>query len=342
MIPNAVKGSGRTRPIRTLGDASRRFFLHRALRLRIEGQWRQIMYVVIGATGNTGKVVAERLLAKGESVRVMGRSAERLQPLVAKGAEPFVADVTDAAALTKAFTGADAVYAMVPPNVAISDVGSYQARVVAAIAEALQKSGVKHVVALSSFGADKPDRTGPVLGLHNFEEKLNQVPGLNVLYLRAGYFMENTLGQIGVIQAIGMTAGPLRADLKMPLIATHDIGEAAAVSLSKRDFTGKQTRELQGLRDMDMAEVTAIIGKDIGKPGLQYTQLPNGQLRPALLQLGMSSNFVDLLLEMSAALNSGHMRALEKRSAKNTTPTSFETFVAEVFAPLYKQKSQAA
>jgi uncharacterized protein YbjT (DUF2867 family) len=300
------------------------------------------MYVVTGATGNTGKIAAERLLADGKRVRVVGRNAERLQPLLAKGAEPFVADVTDAAALAKAFSGAEAVYAMIPPNVAIPDPRGYQDQVVAAIAEALQKSGVKHVVTLSSIGADKADKTGPVLGLHSLGQQLNQIPGLNVLLLRPGYFMENTLGQVGIIQAFGMTAGPLRADLKLPLIATRDIGEAAAAALTKRDFSGHQTRELLGQRDLDYAEVTAIIGKAIGKPDLRYMQLPDAQLKPALLQMGMSAAFADLLLEMSAALNSGHMRSLEKRAPENATPTSFETFVNEVFVPLYKQKSRAA
>jgi uncharacterized protein YbjT (DUF2867 family) len=300
------------------------------------------MYVVTGATGNTGKVAAERLLAGGKKVRVVGRSAERLQALAAKGAEPFVADITDTAALTKAFSGAEAVYAMIPPNVAITDVRGYQEQVASAIAEALHKTGVKHVVALSSIGADKPDKTGPVVGLHNFEQKLNQIPGLNVVHLRPGYFMENTLAQVGIIQAFGMTAGPLRADLKLPLIATRDIGEAAAAALTKLDFSGHQTRELLGQRDLDYAEVTAIIGKAIAKSDLRYMQLPDAQLKPALVQMGMSANMVDLLLEMSGALNSGYMRALEKRTPQNTTPTSFETFVAEVFVPLYKQKSRAA
>jgi len=300
------------------------------------------MYVVTGATGNTGKVAAERLLAGGKKVRVVGRNAERLQPLEAKGAEPFVADVTDAAALTKAFAGADAVYAMIPPDFTTTNYLAYQAQVGSAIAASLQKSGVKHAVVLSSFGADKPDKTGPVVGLHNLEEKLNQIGGLNALYLRAGYFMENTLGQIGIIQAFGMAAGPLRADVKLPLIATRDIGEAAAAALTKLDFSGHQTRELLGQRDLDMSEVTAIIGKAISKADLRYAQLPDAQVRPALLQLGMSASIADLILEMSAAVNSGHMRALESRTPQNTTPTSFETFVAEVFVPLYKQKSRAA
>ena len=91
-----------------------------------------------------------------------------------------------------------------------------------------------------------------------------------------------------------------------------------------------------------MAEVATIIGKAIGKPDLNYLQLPDEQVRAALTQLGMSLNVANLILEMAGALNSGHMRALEQRSAQNTTPTSFESFVAEEFVPRYRGKSTAA
>jgi len=300
------------------------------------------MYVITGATGNTGKIVATNLLAKGQKVRVIGRSADRLQPLAAKGAEPFVADLTDAAALSQAFANAKAVYALIPPSMTSSDYRAEQDRVTDAIASALEKTGVQHVVSLSSIGADKAEKTGPVAGLHNLEQRLNRIAGLNVLHLRAGYFMENTLAQIGIIKMMGMAAGPLRPDLKLPMIAARDIGAFAAEALLRLDFNGPQTRELLGQRDISMAEVATIIGKAIGKPGLAYFQAPEGQIRAAMIQLGMSMNVVNLILEMSAALNSGYMRALEPRTEKNTTPTSYETFVAEEFVPRYQGKSTAA
>jgi len=300
------------------------------------------MYVVTGATGNTGNVVAKALLSRGEKVRVIGRTAERLKAFGAEGAEPFAADLTDAAGVTKAFVGAKAVYVMIPPNLASSDLRSFQNRVTDAIAAALRSTGVTHAVTLSSIGADKPDKTGPVVGLNYLEQQLNCIDALNVLHLRAGYFMENTLAQIGIIQKMGMAVGPLRPDLKLPMIATRDIGEAAADLLLSLDFHQKQTRELLGQRDISMSEVAQSIGGAIGKPDLRYIQAPDEQLRPALVQLGMSSNMADLILEMSAALNSGYMRALEQRSAKNTTPTSYETFVREEFLPQYGGKSAAA
>jgi uncharacterized protein YbjT (DUF2867 family) len=300
------------------------------------------MYVVIGATGNTGIVVARELLTHGQKVQAIGRNIDRLQPLVKLGAEPFVADITDDEALSRAFTGAKAAYVMLPTNMRSESVLADDERAANALTSAIEKSRIKHVVALSSLGADKAEKTGSVAALTRLEQKLHHVARLNVICLRAGYLMENTLAQIGMIQAMGNTGGPLRGDLKLPMIATRDVGAFAGGTLVRLDFSGKQTRELLGQRDLDMNEATAIIGRAIGKPDLQYMQLASEQVRTGLLQVGMSGNMADLLLEMSASLNSGHISALEKRSPANTTPTSFEMFVRETIVPLYKGRSQSA
>jgi len=300
------------------------------------------MYVITGATGNTGNLIARKLLAQRQTVRAVGRSADRLGPLAAEGAEPFVCELTDTTALVRAFSGARAVYAMIPPNLTSSDYRADQEKVADTIGQAIAQAQVKYAVALSSVGADKAEGTGPVAGLHYLEETLNRIPELNVLHLRPAYFMENTLAQIGIIQTMSITAGPLRADLTLPMIATRDIGAAAADALAGLDFEGKQTRELLGQRDLTYSEVTTIIGQAIGKPDLKYVQLPDEQLRAAFTQMGVSANVADLILEMSGALNSGDMRALEQRSAENTTPTSFEVFVEQEFVPRYRGKSTAA
>jgi len=299
------------------------------------------MFVVLGASGHTGHVVARNLLAREQKVRVVGRNAEHLKPLASQGAEVFTADTADARALTRAFEGAEAAYVMLPPNVSAGDVSAYQNRVGEAIAAAVRGAGVKHVVALSSIGADKSSGTGPVVGLHNLEQKINGIDGIHALYLRAGYFMENTLPQVGMIRSLGSVAGPIRPALKLPLIATRDIGDAAAEALFRRDFRGKQTRELHGQRDLNYEEIASIIGKAIGKPSLGYVHAPDDQLRVSMMQMGMSSNFVGLLLEMAGALNSGYMKALEPRSSQNTTPTSYETFVNEQFVPAHRQQMAA-
>ena len=174
------------------------------------------------------------------------------------------------------------------------------------------------------------------------EMRLAQVCGLNALHLRAGYFMENTLAQIGIIRSFGIMAGPVRADLPVPMIATRDIGAAAAEALVRLDFRGQQTQELLGARDVTYTEAAKIIGTAIGKPDLTYTQLPDEQVIEAMTGMGISRNIAQLLCEMSAALNNGYMHALEPPSEKNTTPTSFETFVQEVFLPAYKGQAAKA
>ncbi len=300
------------------------------------------MYVVTGATGNTGSVVAKRLLAAGKKVRGIGRSAERMQWLVQKGGDPFVADVTDMKALDQAFAGAEGVYVMLPPDVSSSDIRAHQDAMTESIAVAMERSRVTHAVTLSSIGADKPERTGPVVGLHRMEERLNQIAGLNVLHLRAGYFMQNTLAQITPIQKLGMAMGPVSPELELPMIAARDIGAVAADELLKLDFQSHHTRELLGARDITYNECATIIGKAIGKPDLKYVQPPQDQIRAAMQQMGMSTDFVNLILEMAATLNAGYMKALEPRSARNTTPTTFETFVHEEFLLRYKSSKIAA
>ncbi|HEY1265602.1 MAG TPA: NAD(P)H-binding protein [Terriglobales bacterium] len=300
------------------------------------------MYVITGASGHTGQIIVKRLLANHQKVRAVARHAEGLQPLVVEGAEPCVADLTDREALTRAFAGARAVYAMLPPAITSQDYRSDQDRISGTIAGALRAAAVKYAVTLSSVGADKPDKVGPVVGLYYLEQRLNNITGLNVLHLRAGYFMENTLAQAGIVRATGNSAGPLRPELKLPMIASRDIGIAVADSLLNLDFRLQQTRELHGQRDLSMNEASAVIGKAIGKPDLPYQQISDQQFRDALTRMGMSANVAALVGEMARAMNSGYMRALEPRSAHNTTPTSFETFVAEEFVPAYQHPAQAA
>jgi uncharacterized protein YbjT (DUF2867 family) len=300
------------------------------------------MYAITGATGHTGNIVANRLLAERQEVRAIGRSKERLQPLVDAGAEPFVCDLTDSGGLTKAFAGAKAAYVMLPPDMSSNNYRALQDRITDSIASALVAARVQYAVMLSSVGADKADKTGPVLGLHKMEERLNGIKGLNVLHLRAGYFMENTLAQAGIIHAMNSAAGPVKPTLKIGMIASRDIGQAAADSLLRLDFTGQQTRELLGERDLTMSEVARVIGQAIGKPDLAYVQIPDNDFRAAVTQMGMSTNIANLLLEMVASMNSEYMRPLESRSLRNTTPTSYETFVAEEFVPVYEGRMAPA
>ena len=300
------------------------------------------MYVVLGATGHTGSVISNSLLLKGEKVRVVGRDAARLQRFVRKGAEAFTANVSDAAALTKAFAGARAAYLMLPPSMTSQDYRADQERESDAIAKAVTESGLQYAVHLSSYGAHVPEGTGPIAGLHSSEQKLNAISGLSVLHLRAAYIMENNLAAIGMIHGMGMFGHALVPDLKLPMIATRDIGDYAARRLLNLDFSGKQTRELLGERDLSMNEVTAVIARGIGKPDLRYVQFPYEQVQQVLMQMGIPPKSAALFIEMYKAINAGVVAPQEPRSPENTTPTSFEKFGQDVFAPAYQGKAATA
>lgn len=300
------------------------------------------MIVITGATGHTGRPAAEALLAKGEKVRVVGRDAKKLEPLIQKGAEAFVGDVADAASMTKAFDGATAAYLLVPEDISQEDLRAHQERVSDCYAAAIANARVPYVVSLSSIGAQHAEKTGPIVGLHNLEQKLSRIAGLNALHLRPGYFMENLLMSMPPLRSMGMLPGGLKGDMAMPWIATKDIGAYAAVRLAARDFSGSGTQELHGQRDISMKEAASVVGNAIGKPKLSYMQVPFMMLEPALVQMGMPKKTAALLIEMWKGANAGLIAPEEQRSAKNTTPTTLESFVTEVFAPAYLAQAAKA
>jgi uncharacterized protein YbjT (DUF2867 family) len=293
------------------------------------------MYSVVGATGNTGRVVSEGLLARGKDVQVIGRSEHRLRPLVEKGAQAFAGSVDDAQAMTLAFSGAVGVYCVLPPRFDLDDFRSYQRQVGESLAAAVQEAGVEYVVFLSSVGAQSERGAGPISGLREVEDRLGELEGVNVLSLRAGWFMENFFMNIDVIRQMGILGAPVKGDLPMPMITTRDIGEFAADRLANLDFTGKTTRELLGARDLTLAEATRVLGAAIGKGDLGYVQFSYEDTEQALIGTGMSPGSAGVMIEMYKAMNDGLVVAEEPRSPENTTPTTIEEF-AGVFAQVYQ------
>ncbi len=300
------------------------------------------MIAITGATGNTGSAAARALLAKGAKVRAIGRDEHKLQPLVALGAKAFVGNLDDAASMTAAFQDAAAVYLLIPAAMEVENFRAYQDRISHAYAAAVEESGVKYVVTLSSLGAQHPQGTGPIVGLHNLEEKLNAIPGLNVLHLRAAGFMENLLRAIAPLRSMGTLPGSAPPDVRGPYIAARDIGAYAAKRLAAQDFSGSSVQELLGADDYTMREAATAIGKAIGRPNLGYMQVPLPMLEDALVQMGFPKSSAALMIEMFKAENNGLCDQQEPRSAANTTPTTLEIFVVEEFAPAYQSKSASA
>jgi len=296
----------------------------------------------MGATGNIGGRISEHLLAAGHTVRALGRSLEKLAGLKARGAEVLTGDAADAAFLTRAFTGVDGVFTLQPPNPVAPDFLAEMARAGVAIVEAVAKSGVRHVVALSSVGAERATGTGPIAGLHAQEERLKALSGVNVLLLRPGYFFENFLHVLPLIRHQGINGGGSAGGTTIPMIATQDIAAFAARALSARDWTGVKVQELLGERDLSFDEATRIIGGAIGTPDLAYVQFPYPDYSAALQQNGLSKSVADLYAEMEQALDEGIVGSIEGRNAANTTATTFEQFARDVLAPAYRRQGQGA
>ncbi|HEX6562310.1 MAG TPA: NmrA family NAD(P)-binding protein [Nitrososphaera sp.] len=294
-------------------------------------------YAVVGASGNTGRIVAEQLLASGKKVRAIGRNADHLKSLVDKGAEPFVASVEDESALTKAFTGARAVYSMIPPNMAAADRTSYIDRVGEALAGAIADAHVPYVINLSSMAANKGEQ-GFQRRMYEQEQRLNRLPdAINVVHLRPPMFMENFLASINAIKKAGVIAYPIKPDIGIPMIATQDIASEAARLLLGLNFSGKSTKTLLGQRDVSMAEATRIIGRAINR-NVRYVQVPYDEHIKTLVQAGLPLDVADTLTGLYRRMNEGVGIPAEKRTSENTTPTSFEQF-AQKFAAIYNNNS---
>lgn len=286
------------------------------------------MYVLLGANGNITSQAARLLLDRGEPVRVVGRSAASLAPLQRRGARLAIGDAGDATFLAGAFEGATAVYVMIPSDYGAPDLHRAQTRVGVAIAEAIARASVRRVVNLSSVGAELPAGTGPIVALHEQEQRLDAMAGLDLLNLRPGYFMENHLHAAGAIAAAGVYPSLERPDVPVPMIATSDI--AAVVVRELVEPTSRGVRHLHAPQRYAFREAAAILGRAIGRPDLAYVQVEPAQGRSAMIESGLSPDAARLMAEMAHWVTSGTLAELP--GPVEVTPTTLEDF-----APRFRQ-----
>lgn len=261
------------------------------------------MFVVAGVSGNTGRVVAETLIGQGKAVRVLVRDAKKAESWKARGAEAAVAELDDVRALSNALTGAEGAYLLLPPRFESTQVRADNARRADAIARAVEASGVKHLVLLSSIGAHRPDGTGPIVTLHDAEAALGKIRA-DVTFLRAAYFMENWGGSLYAL-AQGLLPTFLLADRAIPMVATVDIGTTAA-SLLTEGGRGKRVVELGGPREVSPRDVAAALGRILGKP-VAAQQLPEEAMVAALTGAGLNAEWAHLYQELTHGVNVGHV-----------------------------------
>lgn len=261
---------------------------------------------ILGSLGNISKPLAEQLIATGHEITIVSSSAEKATAIEALGAIPAIGEVEDVAFLTKVFSGADAVYTMVPPNFTTTEWKKYIADTGRGYAEAIKKAGVKNVVNLSSIGAHLPDGVGPVSGIHFVELALNELDGVNVLHLRPAYFYTNFYHSVEMIKNAGIIGGNYGADANLVMVHPDDIAETAAKALDELKFEGKLHLYIVGSEHTD-AEVANIIGGAIGKPGLPWVEFKDEDVVNAMTGNGTSLDVARNYAEMGNAIRTGIM-----------------------------------
>lgn len=288
------------------------------------------MIVVMGATGRTGRRITRLLITAGESVRALGRTPARLAELERLGAEIRAGDASDPAFMADAFRGADSAFTLLPYDPVAPGYLDNQRRLGESIVAAARETGLPHLVAYSSIGAEHPSGTGFVASLHAHEQRLETLDHTAVLILRAASLFENFHWALDSIRHDGVIRDTLAPEVRLPMIATRDVAEVAARALVARDWSGAVVRELLGERDLSYADATSIIGARIGNPGLRYLQISGDDMMEALVGAGFAEDFARLHVELNAAISAGRVRSVEGRNAANCTPTSFEEFAEEL------------
>lgn len=260
------------------------------------------MFVVIGATGNTGSMVAETLLNEKQPVRVIVRSADKGASWKAKGAEVAVASLDDVSVMAKAFEGAAGVYLLVPPNYGAAAWLADQRSRMDRAADAVMKSGVAHVVFLSSVGGQIAEGTGPIRAVRYGEQKLSAV-AKNLTILRPCYFMENWAPSIGMVKQQGILPTFIAPQARVPMVSTRDIGRIGAEHLLVGG-RGREIVELAGPEEYSPDQVADALGQLLGKT-VSAQQAPLSAVVPTLKSFGFSEEAANLFEEMYAAFAKG-------------------------------------
>jgi uncharacterized protein YbjT (DUF2867 family) len=260
------------------------------------------MYAIMGATGQTGGAALRELRRLGAGVRALVRDPSRGAALRADGVETVVADADDVDALTRAFTGVEGAYVMLPPHLQADDAIAAGLRTARAVAEAIDRAGLKHVVALSSGGAHLAQGTGVIRTLHDFEAELRRTR-TEVTFIRASDFMENWAFAVpAALEAGVMPSGRVPFDKPMLTVSALDIGRLAARRLL--DPGEEWILNLTGPADYSPNDLAAAFATAVGRP-VQIVPLPREALLPAFLEAGIGPDYARGLVEVYDGLNAG-------------------------------------
>ncbi len=262
--------------------------------------------IVTGSLGHISEPLAKELVKKGHTVTVITSKQEKQKDIEALGAAAAIGSLEDIDFLVSAFTSADAVYAMIPPNLTVPDIREYYRRIGGNYAQAIQQSGVKRAVHLSSMGAHLDKGTGLILGSHDTEGILNELSDVAITHLRPGYFYYNLYHFADMIKGAGFIGANYGGDDNIVMVDTRDIAAAAAEEIAT-PVDGKTVRYVAS-GEYTGNEAARILGAAIGKPDLKWITFTDEQAQGGMEQAGMPANVVSLFVEMYASIHSGVLR----------------------------------
>jgi uncharacterized protein YbjT (DUF2867 family) len=284
-------------------------------------------YVITGSVGHISKPIIEGLVKAGKEVSVITSSQDRVKEIEKLGAKALVGQAQDQAFIEKAFKGADVIYTMIPPIWQTSNWRASQYEVAKAYAQGIQKNGIKHVVNLSSMGAHLKDGVGPVSGLYDFEQLLNQIPVLNVKHLRPSFFYYNFISQISLIKQAGILGGNYGEGEKVFLVHPNDIAAVALEELLTLKFTSNSVRYIFG-DERSGKEIADVLGKAVNKQ-VNWVVFTDEQQKQGLLQAGLSETHANGYTEMGKALRDGIMQNDARKNKPAPSPLKLEDFAKE-------------
>ncbi len=263
--------------------------------------------IVTGSLGNISKPLTKELVAKGHTVTVISSKPEKQTDIEALGATAVIGSLEDVNLLVSTFTGTDAVYCMVPPNNYFDlnlDLLAYYRRLGNNYATAIEQSGVKRVVNLSSIGAHLEQGSGILLGAHDVEQILNELSSdIAITHLRPTSFYYNLFGYVDTIKAVGSIVANYGADDKIPWVSPIDIAAVIAEEIAT-PLVGRNVRYVAS-EELTGNETASILGAAIGKPDLKWIIISDAQMLGGLESAGMNPQIAAGLVEMYASLHNG-------------------------------------
>ena len=287
--------------------------------------------VLTGSLGHIGKPLATGLAQRHE-VTVISSSPGRQREIEALGATAAMGSLEDRDFLVATFRGADAVYCMIPPNyIGEPDLRVYYRRLGENYVYALQQSGVARVIHLSSFGADLDEGTGNILGSHDVEGLLNDLPGVALTHMRPTSFYYNLYGFTDVIKARGVIAANYGGDESVLMVSPKDIAAAVADEL-EQDVEGTKVRYVAS-DERTGHEIARVLGEAMGKPNLKWVVIDDAQMREGLEASGMPEHLAASLTELYSSLHRGRLRrGYDRANASVTGEVKLEDFAKEFAA----------